>query len=359
VNLLILVAGILLSLLVAQRRRPALQPVGLVGLALVLGLAPFLTNNLATLTNVYIAGTAAIGWNIIGGFTGYASFGQSAFFGLGGYTAAVLVARGPGAYGLPGLAGALGGAIVPAIAAALIGLPVLRLKGHYFAIATLGVGIAVRELVNNLDCVGLPGGGTPFFCLGGASGIILPPVRRSEVQASNLSFYIGALALLALGTGALWLLGRSKFGYGLRAIRENEEAASVMGVNTTRFKVAAFTLAAVWTGLAGATQGLVNGSVLPDQTSIFDPYRSLEVIIICLIGGVGTTWGPAIGAFTLYAVQEALNGIFGAGDWRPIFFGAIVILLILFLPRGVVQFVGGRTPVGWRALWRNLVANRV
>jgi branched-chain amino acid transport system permease protein len=305
--------------------------------------------------NALLLAVLAQGWSIIGGYTGYPSFGNSVFYGLGSYGVAIAMVQ----WNLPFALGMIFGVVFAVGFAFLLGIPVLRLKGHYFAIATLGVGIAVRELVNNLDCVGLPGGGTPFFCLGGASGIILPPVRRSEVQASNLSFYIGALALLALGTGALWLLGRSKFGYGLRAIRENEEAASVMGVNTTRFKVAAFTLAAVWTGLAGATQGLVNGSVLPDQTSIFDPYRSLEVIIICLIGGVGTTWGPAIGAFTLYAVQEALNGIFGAGDWRPIFFGAIVILLILFLPRGVVQFVGGRTPVGWRALWRNLVANRV
>ena len=148
----------------------------------------------------------------------------------------------------------------------------------------------------------------PPLCLGGASGIILPPVRRADVQATNLAFYFAALAMFAGGTAALWLLRHSKFGYGLRAIRANEEAAAVLGINTTWFKVAAFAAGAVLTGLAGGLQGLVNGSVLPEQTGIFDPYRSLEVIIICLIGGAGTVWGPMVGVFTLYAVQEALFG---------------------------------------------------
>ena len=358
-NLLIMLLGLGAAILVAQGRRPALNRAGMAGLVVVLGLAPFLSPNLLTLTNLYIATAAAIGWNIIGGFTGYAAFGQAAFFGLGGYTVAVLVARAPGTYGLPAVVGMLGGGFVPALAALAIGVAVLRLRGHYFAIATLGVGIAVRELVNNLDCVNLPGSTQPLFCLGAASGIILPPVRRSEVAAANLTFYVAALGLLAAGTAGLWLLSRSKFGYGLRAIRANEEAAAVMGINTTRFKVAAFALGAAVTGWAGGLQGLVNGSVLPDQTSIFDPYRSLEVIIICLIGGVGTVWGPVIGAFLLYAVQEALTGALGGSDWRPIFFGAFVILLILFLPRGILQFAGSRRPPGWRALWRNLVANRV
>jgi branched-chain amino acid transport system permease protein len=179
------------------------------------------------------------------------------------------------------------------------------------------------------------------------------------LKARNLSFFFAALALFAGGTAALWLLRHSKFGYGLRAIRANEEAAAVMGISTTRFKVAAFAASAVLTGLAGGLQGLVNGSVLPEQTSIFDPYRSLEVIIICLIGGVGTVWGPMVGAFTLYAVQEALFGLLGAGDWRPVFFGAFVILLILFLPRGILQFVHGTARLDWRTFLRNIQANRV
>jgi branched-chain amino acid transport system permease protein len=359
VNLLIMLAGLVLSIIVVQHRRPALNRVGLIGLVALGLLAPFLSNNLATLTGVYVAGTAAIGWNIIGGFTGYAAFGQSAFFGLGGYTLAVMIGRAQGTFGLPGWLGVLVAGVVPAVAAVLIGLVVLRLRGHYFAIATLGVGIAVRELVNNIDCVGLPGSAHPLFCLGAASGIILPPVRKDDLRATDLALYFAAFALIAGGTAALWLLNRSKFGYGLRAIRANEEAASVMGINITTFKIAAFTAGAALTGLAGGVQAIVNGSVLPDQTSIFDPYRSLEVIIICLIGGAGTVWGPVVGTFVLYAVQEALNGVFGGGDWRPIFFGAIVILLVLFLPRGILQFFGARQALGWRVLWRNLVANRI
>ncbi len=358
-NLLIMLVGLALGLLVAQRIRPTLNRLALPVLALLLLLAPLLSDNLLTLTGVYIAGTAAIGWNVIGGFTGYAAFGQAAFFGLGGYTASVIVAEAPGTYGLPNWLGVLLGGVVPAIAAVLIGLVVLRLRGHYFAIATLGIGIAVRELVNNLDCVTLPWSDQPLFCLGAASGIILPPVHKSELEFTNLSLYLAGLGLLAVGVLFLWLLNRSKFGYGLRAIKANEEAAAVMGVNTTLFKIAAFAASAVFGGLAGGLQALANGSVLPDQTSIFDPYRSLEVIIICLIGGAGTVWGPVIGTFTLYALQEALTELFGAGDWRPVFFGGFVILLILFLPRGILEFVSGRVPLRWRVLLRNLVANRV
>lgn len=358
-NLAILTLGLILSLTVAGRGRALLRRVALGALIALVAAAPLLSPNLTTLTAVFVAGAAAVGWNVIGGFTGYAAFGQAAFFGIGGYTAAVLVARSVGAYGLPGAVGVVAAGPVAALIALPIGAVVLRLRGHYFAIATLGIGIAVRELVNNVDCVGWPGSDQPLFCLGAASGIILPPVRRSEVTATNLAFYGAALGLLAAGTLGLWLLSRSKFGYGLRAIRANEEAAAVMGVQTTRFKVAAFVLGAACTGWAGGLQGLVNGSVLPDQTSIFDPYRSLEVILICLIGGVGTVWGPVIGMFVLYAVQEALIGLFGSGDWRPVFFGAFVVLLILFLPRGLQQFTTAGQRLSWRTLWRNFTANRV
>ncbi len=358
-NFAIMVIALALGIGVGQRSRPLLNRPSLTGLVALLLLAPFMSGNLLTLTGVFIAGTAAIGWNIIGGFTGYASFGQSAFFGLGGYTTAVMVARGAGVYGQPAPVGVVLGGVVATLAALLIGIVVLRLRGHYFAIATLGIGIAVRELVNNVDCVALPGSDTPLFCLGAASGIILPPNHKQDLATANLTFYFAGLALFGLAVGALMLLNRSKFGYGLRAIREGEEAAAVMGVNTTLFKVAAFAGGALFTGFAGGLQTLINGSVLPDQTSIFDPYRSLEVIIICLIGGVGTVWGPVIGTFALYAIQEILSSTLGAGDWRPVFFGAIVILLVLFLPRGILQFFGTRRAPGLRVLWRNLLENRV
>ncbi len=359
-NLVILIAGLTLSIVTAGRGPVLWRRGSLAALALLALAAPLITPNPLTLTAVYIAGAAAAGWNIIGGFTGYAAFGQAAFFGLGGYATAVLVARSAGSYGVPAPLALPVAGLVPALIAVLIGLVVLRLRGHYFAIATLGIGIAVRELVNNVDCVGVPGLTKPLFCLGAAGGIILPPVHRSEVAVTNLTFYFAALGLLAGGTAALWLLNRSKFGYGLRAIRANEEAAAVMGIQTTRFKVAAFAAGAALTGFAGGLQALINGSVLPDQSSIFDPYRSLEVILICLIGGVGTVWGPVIGALLLYAVQEALIGLLGSGDWRPVFFGAFVILLILFLPRGLQQFTtGGGGRRTWRTLWRNLTANRV
>jgi branched-chain amino acid transport system permease protein len=185
---------------------------------------PLLTDKLwfhiATTVAMFVVLASA--WNIIGGLTGYASFGNIAFFGLGAYTVGVLVNNLRWPFGLalvvaPGVA---------ALFALIIGPPLLRLRGHYFAVATLGVGVAVGEVVNNLEP------------LGASSGITLPIVR------SELIFFylmVGAAILAALTT---WIILRTRFGYGLLAIRESEEAAAVIGVNTTFYKVAAFCIAA-------------------------------------------------------------------------------------------------------------------
>jgi len=179
----------------------------------------------------------ATAWNIIGGITGYAAFGNVAFFGIGAYTTGMLIAKAkwPFLLALP---------LAPLLAAAfatLVGLPLLRLRGHYFAVASLGVGVALGELVQNIDYAGQP-------LFGGASGLFLPILA---IENRDLFFFYVMSAAAAIAIAVTWLVLRSRFGYGLIAIRENEEAASVLGVNTTAYKVAAFALAAALTGLAG------------------------------------------------------------------------------------------------------------
>ncbi|HEX2911143.1 MAG TPA: branched-chain amino acid ABC transporter permease [Chloroflexia bacterium] len=358
-NLVIMLLCIALGIVASQRGNRRLSGAGLGLLAVLLLITPFISNNRDNMSNVYIIGLAAVGWNIIGGFTGYASFGQVAFWGLGAY-AAVVTASVPNeaqtTLGWPIWLGFLMSALIPALAALLIGWPVLRLRGHYFAIATLGVAIAVREIFKNVDCIG-----NKLVCLGGSSGLqIQPIVKASERDFNSFLRYFVILLMFVGAVVFSWYLTRSKFGYGLFAIRENEEAAGVLGINTTWFKIGAFCLAAAFAGLGGAWRAMVNGSIYPTEDSIFDTSISLYLIIICLLGGVGTVWGPFIGAFIYSAIQEflgALQGVPGFGwvlDWKNVIFGAIIILLVVFLPKGILQLVGNKGGFTWKIFLRNI-----
>lgn len=362
INLLIMMVGIGLSILAAQNNR-RLSYIGLGLLAVLLLAGPFLSNNRNILSFMFILGIAAVGWNIIGGFTGYAAFGQVAFFGLGAYSAAALASQPTGTQntlGLPLPLALLGAALIPALAALLIGLPVLRLKGHYFAIATLGVSIVMREIFKNVNCIG------SIICLGGVDGLtIYPLVTRSNRENNELLLYFTTLVFFVGAVGFTWLLTRSKFGYGLFAIRENEDAAAVLGVNTTWFKVGAFSVAAALTGLAGGWQAMTVGSVYPTVDSVFNTDVSLFVIIICLFGGVGTVWGPFIGAFIYAALRELLTSLQNVEgfrwllDWQLVILGGMVILLVLFLPKGILQLVRNKGGFSWRIFARNVRENSI
>jgi branched-chain amino acid transport system permease protein len=375
-NLVLIGLAIALSIAASQRNNRALAMGSLGALAILLIVSPFVSENKTTLLPIYVLGLAAAGWNIIGGFTGYAAFGQVAFYGLGGYAVVLFSsARRPPlpetstasindqTLGWPLIIGFIMAMVIPAVIALAIGLPVLRLRGHYFAIATLGIAVAMPRIIENIGCIG-GSDQNPGFCLGLGTGLVMRPLAQDPDLNGTILYFFGLIAM-TLAVLATWYISRSKFGYGLFAIRENEEAASVLGVNTTLFKNAAFVLAAAMTGLAGAIQAMYQTSVTPSESSIFNNSISLYVIVICLLGGVGTVWGPFIGAFIFTFIREVLEKMptwFNNPDlleWRDVIFGLIVVLMVLFLPRGVLQLVRAKGGFSWRIFLRNIRENSI
>jgi len=294
---------------------------------------PLLTDKLflrvATFIAMFVAMAAA--WNLVGGLTGYAAFGNVAFFGLGAYATGLLIDKGK----LPFLLALLAAPVVPALFAALIGLPLLRLRGHYFAVSTLGVSVAVGEVIKNID----------YF--GGSTGLFLPIIHRADL----LFFYLMAGAAV-LTVGVTWFILRSRFGYGLIAIRENEEAAAVIGVNTTAYKVAAFVLAAALTGLAGGVFAQWNSFI--NQDNVFPIQYNIEMILMAVIGGAGTLFGPVAGAITLELLIQNLAGRGAVAVWAQVGLGVLLAITVIFMPRGVIDFFGGQSRLSLRSLRRSL-----
>ena len=282
---------------------------------------PLLTDKLwfRVATTVAMFVVLAGAWNIIGGMTGYAAFGNVAFFGVGAYTTAFLVAN----HHVPFALALLAAPVIAGIFAIAIGLPLLRLRGHYFAIATLGVSVAVAEVVNNVEP------------LGGANGIFLPIVR------SDLLFFYLMAATAIMAVGVSWFVLRTRFGYGLLAIRENEEAAAVIGVNTTLYKVAAFALAAALTGIAGGI--FAQWNVFINAENVFPVDYNIQMILMAVIGGSGTALGPVIGAVTLEALIQAFASGGEFAVWSQVGLGVLLATTVIFVPRGILDFFGGQS----------------
>jgi branched-chain amino acid transport system permease protein len=366
VNLLIFVLGTVLAIVAARPLSPPLvrrlATVAVFGLMLV---APLVTNSTSILFDAMTAMCIAYGWNIIGGYTGYAAFGNVAYLGLGAFIAAGFMSRQPGHLAWPWFVGIPLAVVLVSVVAGAIGIVVLRLRGHYFSIATLGVGVAMPQVIT-ADAAFGPRGLFPNF-FGGGLPLNFPLPEDVTLGGlvldadHHLLYGLGVLTALA-GWAITRVLARSKFGYGLVAIRENEEAAEVMGVNTTVSKVLAYMLSAALAALGGAVIGYKLTNMTTEAEALFSTTNNLQMIIICLIGGVGTLWGPWIGAFVLFGIQEALRLVSSSADflaWQGVFFALLVVLVVLFLPRGVMLFVATRTPLTWRVLARNLVAHRV
>lgn len=297
---------------------------------------------LLTYTRFLLLAVMAQGWNFIGGYTGYAAFGNVGFFGIGAYTTGLLMLS---KWQVPFFPAMICGALLAAAVAVLIGLAVLRLKGHYFAIATLGVAEAFREICDSWDSV-----------TQGSTGIDLP------VKSEGEFFYYTALALVVGGVIVTALLVRSKIGYAWVAIREDQDAARMLGINTTPAKVFAFGVSAVFAALAGAVTAYQNIHVTPND--FFKLEYTLQMIIACIIGGTGTVLGPVIGAGVYQLLSTYVWSKFL--ELHPTVLGLIIIFFIIFAPRGLMQIIReavriarGQRRFKWQGLFANVRAHRV
>ena len=286
---------------------------------------PFLTSNqflLHLAITVLLWTLLGVSWNLLGGFAGQVSFGHATFFGVGAYATMILYLQ----LGLaPWYGMALGGA-----AAVLVSLPIglicFRLRGPYFSLSTLAVAEIVRLIALNWDAL-----------TNGPVGLLitaLPPVRlggRALDWESKAPFYFIIAALAALAMLATWRLSRARLGAYLLAIREDEDAAESVGIDTVRAKVLTLALSAFFTGLAGGFYGLYFRYVDPD--AVFPIALSVEMVFIAVVGGLATVIGPVIGAVFLTTLGELFRERFQVG--HLIFYGLFMMLAIRYLPEGI------------------------
>lgn len=293
--------------------------------ALALALVPLGLDNIYLLNllfTIFTYAALAVGWNIIGGYTGYLSFGHAAFFGIGGYTTALLFANmGWSPFVMTPAAG-----IVAAVVALVVGYPCLRLRGPYFALVTLILALAVRVVVLNVDWTG------------GSSGLFLKLPQMAPL-ASGILFYETMLAvLLASVLAAYWAL-HSKLGIGLTTIREDEEVAQTLGINATRLKMVAFLLSAFLAGMVGGIFSYYRTYVHPNV--MFDVNLSVMVVLMALFGGRQNWLGPIVGAVAISVVSEFLTLRLG-NEAARVLFGLLMVVVILYLPDGLLAYVRPR-----------------
>jgi branched-chain amino acid transport system permease protein len=279
------------------------------------------------LTCVYL--TIAQGWNLVGGYTGQISLSQNAFFGLGAYTMGGMWLHGIGLYFFFDFSLMIVAGIVPAIVAVLIGLPLLsRLRGDYFSFGTLGFAMIITVLF-------LKGGSLT----GGANGLYLD----SGAFNGMLTYYWVALAVATLCTLVVFFIGRSRMGLALKAIREDEISAASHGVNVLKYKVLAFSIGAFMAGVAGSIYAYYLFDLKPE--SMFNMNWLFYPILIVVLGGSGTVFGPVIGAF-IVSFLFAYGDIYFAG-YHPVVSGLLIILVMLFMPEGILG-LAVKVPSLWR-----------
>jgi ABC-type branched-subunit amino acid transport system ATPase component/ABC-type branched-subunit amino acid transport system permease subunit len=272
--------------------------------------------NMIMLSMVFAIG--AVGLNVITGYAGYVSLGQGAFLALGAYTAGILstdVGGNPFVW-LP-VAGLLG-----ALVAAALGVVAMRARGTAFVILTIAFLFLLQVTATNWDSL-----------TGGTSGISLP-LPTWSVDYQNWPFYYAFMALLAVSVLVSWWIRRSKFGMGLIAIREDEDKAATVGVNTPVYKIFGFVASAVFVSMAGAVYGYYIGFI--DPAGMFNILLSVQIILSLLLGGRATLWGPVLGAFIVEPLNEITNNEFGGGNARLLIFGGLLALVVLFMPRGII-----------------------
>lgn len=306
----------------------------------VLAALPALTNNAArreeTFTVLLAIGLAS-SLNILLGYTGYVSFGHIVFFGLGGYVGFYLMSQ----RAIPLYVAVLAGGLAAGVIAFLLGKAILRLRGAYFALATIGINEAARAFINNFKPFGGPTGMSLNFQVYNQYG--------GALQALWVTYWI-MVGLVILITVMSYLVKSSKFGLGLMAIRENEDAAEVMGVVAPDAKTWAYVLSAIGPGMIGVLFFFKNGNVEPGDA--FRLHLSIETIVMVMLGGHGTLLGPLLGGAgyqwlrkTLLTAEVTLGSLtIPVKDFQLPIAGVLLLLIILFVPAGVVGWLRNRLP---------------
>jgi branched-chain amino acid transport system permease protein len=299
---------------------------------LLVGFWPVVTDSAANreiIFNVMVSLVLASSLNILLGYTGYVNFGSIVFFGLGGYAGMYLLS----VQGASLWVAIIGGGLAAAVLAFLLGKAILHLRGAYFALATIGINEAMRTLVSNLDFLGGPIGLSLNFQVfkdyGGAA------------SALWLVYYI-ILGLAILSVILSFAVKSSKFGLGLQAIREDEDAAEVMGIVTPNAKTWAYVLSAILPGIVGVLFFFKNGNIEPPQA--FRLHKSIELLVMVMLGGSGSVVGPTVGA----AGYERLRGLLltteAFRNIQLVVAGALLLIIVLFIPSGLVGWIQKRFP---------------
>jgi len=271
---------------------------------------------------VWVSALAAIGLNILMGQAGQVSLGHAGFFGIGGYSVAI----GPAHLGVPSWLAMLIGVALSALLAYLVGRPILRLRGHYLAIGTLGFGVLVALVIT-----------TESRWTGGPDGMSVAKLTLFGWRASGSEvwYWLTGAALVA-GTWLALNLSETPTGRAFRALHDSEIAARVAGIDVARFKLQAFVIAAVYASLAGSMLALMNGFINPDQAGFL---HSIELVTMVVLGGLGSVVGSIVGAAVLIALPQLLT-VFQ--EYEHLLLGAIIIVSMIFMRDGIVPTLSRR-----------------
>jgi branched-chain amino acid transport system permease protein len=281
----------------------------------------FVHNNyqLQVLFRITLFAALGLAWNLVGGYAGQLSLGHVAFFGVGAYGLALFTQM-----GIPVWLSVFLAALVATLFAAVIGAIAFRLRGPYFTLSTIAFAEVLRLTATNLNVTG------------GAIGLTMPPLFVYKTFWG--SFYHAALALAAIAFVANYWASRSRFGYYLMAIREDEETAGAVGINTALCKLQALMISAFLTAIGGALYGSAFQFIVPD--SVLTLEISVQIAIITMLGGAGTLLGPIVGAVVLLWSSEKFKNQFQ--ESHLLIYGVLIVLVVLFLPEGIVGGIGHR-----------------
>ncbi len=299
--------------------------IGLAILALVLVITPFLVPNsfyMDVVIRMCINAVIVLSLNLLVGYAGQISLGHAGFVGLGAYASAVL----PAHFGLHPLVALVAGAVVTGILALLVARPILRLKGHYLAMATLGLGIIINIVIRNEAAY-----------TGGPDGMPVATMSMFGFDLMNYRqwYWVIAVILFLSVWGALNIID-SPFGRALRGLHGSEVASQVVGIDVPRYKTHIFVMSAVVASIMGSIMAHYVGFVTPD---ISDFFHSIELITMVVVGGMASVFGSLVGAVLLTALPQFLATFEG---WETIVFGAILVVFMIFLPRGIVPTLAAR-----------------